>query len=189
MQSFAQDAASVQDGEALFKANCASCHAVKEKLVGPALKGIETRRPEDWLLKWIKNSSAVIKSGDDYAVKIYNEYNKVAMPSFNLKDAEIKSVLAYVKAEAEKPDAVPAAGTGAPGAAPESEGGPVGLYLILAIVVLYVLVVILGRVQSTLERTVRQRDGLPEPVEVPRKEATIHWIRNNKKIVAVMLLL
>ena len=34
-----------QDGEALFKANCASCHAVKEKLVGPALKGIETRRP------------------------------------------------------------------------------------------------------------------------------------------------
>ncbi|MFM9028968.1 MAG: c-type cytochrome [Bacteroidota bacterium] len=189
MQSFAQDAASVQDGEALFKANCASCHAVKEKLVGPALKGIETRRPEDWLLKWIKNSSAVIKSGDDYAVKIYNEYNKVAMPSFNLKDAEIKSVLAYVKAEAEKPDAVPAAGTGAPGAAPEREGGPVGLYLILAIVVLYVLVVILGRVQSTLERTVRQRDGLPEPVEVPRKEATIHWIRNNKKIVAVILLL
>ena len=50
----AQDAPSVQDGEALFKANCASCHAVKEKVVGPALKGIETRRPEEWLIKWIK---------------------------------------------------------------------------------------------------------------------------------------
>ncbi|MFM7217073.1 MAG: c-type cytochrome [Bacteroidota bacterium] len=187
LQAFSQDAASVQDGEALFKANCASCHAVKEKLVGPALKGIETRRPEEWLLKWIKNSGSVVKSGDEYAVKLYNEYNKVAMPSFNLKDAEIKSILAYVKDEAAKPDAVPVAGTPAAGA-PAEEEAPIGLYLLIAIAVLYGLSMILGRVQHTLERTVRQRDGLPEPVQRSRKEAAKHWARNNKKLVAVMLL-
>ena len=60
-----------QDGEALFKANCTSCHAVKEKVIGPALMGVSKRRPEDWLIKWIKNSQAVIKSGDEYAVKIF----------------------------------------------------------------------------------------------------------------------
>ncbi|MFM2135507.1 MAG: hypothetical protein RL021_907 [Bacteroidota bacterium] len=183
----AQDAAAVQDGEALFKAQCASCHAVKEKLIGPALKGIETRRPEEWLLKWIKNSSAVIKSGDEYANKIYNEYNKTQMPSFALKDDEIKSILAYVKTEAEKPDAAAVAPAAGDGSAPAEEA-PIGLYLIIAGLVLYVLLTILSRVQSTLERAVRQRTGEPEPIQLGRKEAFIHWARNNKKLVAVILL-
>jgi mono/diheme cytochrome c family protein len=184
----AQDAASVQDGEALFKAQCTSCHAVKEKLVGPALKGIETRRPEEWLLKWVKNSSAVIKSGDEYANKLYNEYNKTAMPSFALKDAEIKSILAYVKAEAAKPDAAGAAAPAGGGGTAPTEEKPVALYLIIAAAILYVLYTILARVQSTLERTVRQRTGTPEPVLMTRKQAFIHWARNNKKLVAVILL-
>ncbi len=183
----AQDAASTQDGEALFKANCASCHAVKEKMIGPALKGIETRRSEEWILKWVKNSSAVIKSGDDYAVKLYNDNNKVAMPSFNLKDAEINSILAYIKVEAAKPDAVPG-GAGVPGAAPVQEEKPIGLYLLIAAIVLLLLAGMLGRVQQILERTVRQREGLPEPVPMSRKAAAIHWARNNKKLVAVLLL-
>ena len=33
---FGANTASAQDGEALFKANCTSCHAVKEKVIGPA---------------------------------------------------------------------------------------------------------------------------------------------------------
>ena len=185
----AQDTtAAVQDGEALFKANCSSCHAVKDKLIGPALKGVETRRPQDWILKWVKNSTAVIKSGDEYANKLFNEYNKVVMTSFALSDAEIKSILAYIKVEGDKPDAVaPVTAPGAEGAPAEEK--PIGLYLVIAAVILYVVSMVLGRVQGTLEKTVRQRDGLPEPVPVGRKEATIHWIRNNKKIVAIMLLL
>lgn len=183
---FSLQQVSAQDGEALFKANCASCHAVKEKLIGPALKGIETRRSEEWLIKWIKNSSAMVKSGDEYAVKIYNEYNKVAMPSFNLKDDEIKAMLTYVKTEAEKPDAVPA---GAAGGAPvKEEPKPVGLYLLIAIVILAVLAGVLGRVQNILERTVRQKQGLPEPVPMTRYRAGREWVRNNKKLVAVILI-
>ncbi len=34
------------------------------------------------------------------------------MTSFNLKDDEIKSIIAYVKAEAEKPEPVAATGAG-----------------------------------------------------------------------------
>ena len=58
-----------EKGEKLFKANCSSCHALNKKVVGPALSGVEGRVPqpaEPWLIKWIKNSSAVIKSGDSY---------------------------------------------------------------------------------------------------------------------------
>src|SRR5947207_922542 len=90
---------SAQDGEALFKANCTSCHAVKDKVVGPALKGVETRHSEEWLLKWVHNSQALVKAGDPEAVKLFADNNKVMMPNQSLKDEEIKAIFAYVKAE------------------------------------------------------------------------------------------
>lgn len=176
-----------QDGEALFKANCTSCHAVKEKIVGPALKGIETRRPEDWLIKWIKNSQSLVKAGDDYAVKIFNEYNRVPMQAFNLKDDEIRAILAYIKTEAEKPDAVasPKSPVGSP---VQEEPKPIGLYLLIAIVIIGSIAMVLRRVQDTLARTVRQKQGLPEPAPMTRTQSFVHWARNNKKLVAVILI-
>ncbi|MFN5325389.1 MAG: c-type cytochrome, partial [Bacteroidota bacterium] len=114
--SFAQP-----DGEGLFKAQCAQCHSTgDDRVLGPGLKDIDKRRTESWLIPWIKNSQAVIKSGDAYAVKIYNEYNQTAMPSFALTDDEIKAILAYVKTEGEKaPAAAPAGGVAGEAAAEE----------------------------------------------------------------------
>ncbi|WP_331144665.1 cytochrome c [Hymenobacter sp.] len=86
-------------GETLFKGNCAQCHAVNEVVVGPALGGLHMRRPVAWLIPWIKNSSKVVASGDEYAVKIFNQYQKQQMPSFQLSDQEITSILAYLKTE------------------------------------------------------------------------------------------
>ncbi|WP_375437518.1 c-type cytochrome [uncultured Hymenobacter sp.] len=86
-------------GETLFKSNCAQCHAVNDVVVGPALAGLHERRPVTWLIPWIKNSSKVVASGDEYAVKIYNQYQKQQMPSFALSDQEITSILIYLKAE------------------------------------------------------------------------------------------
>ncbi|MFO0436890.1 MAG: c-type cytochrome, partial [Sphingobacteriaceae bacterium] len=68
---------SAQDGEKLFKQNCAVCHAAHtdQRLTGPGLKGLFDRVPkaptaEAWLTKWILNNEAVIKSGDTYANKL-----------------------------------------------------------------------------------------------------------------------
>ncbi len=98
---FSQSFADVENGKKLFSGRCASCHAVDKKVVGPALAGIETRRDEAWLIKWIRNSSEVIKSGDAYAVKIFNEYNKSVMTAFpDLSDDDIKDILGYIKEEA-----------------------------------------------------------------------------------------
>lgn len=90
-------AAVVNAGDALFKNNCAQCHAVNEKVVGPALAGISKRRPISWLIPWVKNSSKMVASGDEYAVKIYNEYQKQQMPSFALSDEEITFIIAYIE--------------------------------------------------------------------------------------------
>ena len=72
---------------------------MNEVVVGPALAGISQRRPVSWLIPWIKNSSKVVASGDEYAVELYNKYGKQQMPSFALSDQEVKSILTYIDAE------------------------------------------------------------------------------------------
>jgi len=83
-------------GETLFNNNCAQCHAVNEPVVGPALAGITKRRPISWLIPWIKNSSKVVASGDDYGLNLFTKFNKQQMPSFALSDKEITSIVAYI---------------------------------------------------------------------------------------------
>ncbi|GAB3659821.1 hypothetical protein GCM10027594_30450 [Hymenobacter agri] len=90
------EAKTIVAGDALFKGNCAQCHAVNEIVVGPALAGITKRRPVSWILPWVKNSSKVVTSGDDYAVALFTKFNKQQMPSFDLSDKEIESIIAYI---------------------------------------------------------------------------------------------
>jgi cytochrome c2 len=87
-------------GQELFTNNCTSCHAASDEVViGPGLKGISQRRPIDWIVKWVHNPQAVIASGDKYAVDLYNKFNKTQMTAFpNLKDEDIKAILAYIDA-------------------------------------------------------------------------------------------
>ncbi|MFY8020738.1 MAG: c-type cytochrome [Bacteroidia bacterium] len=99
-------AQSADAGKTLFTANCTACHAINDKVVGPALKDVHKRREEAWLVKWIKNSQALVKAGDATAVQLYKENNESVMTSFeNLSDVEIKSIIAYIKAESEAPAA------------------------------------------------------------------------------------
>lgn len=91
--SFAQDAAK---GKALFNAQCAACHKLDAKMTGPALRGVAEKYEKEWLYKWIKNSSEFIKSGDERANKIYNEYNKSVMTAFpQLSNEDIDNIIAY----------------------------------------------------------------------------------------------
>ncbi|NPA33693.1 MAG: c-type cytochrome, partial [Chlorobi bacterium] len=93
--AFAQPSA--EEGEQLFKQRCASCHDIERKLVGPPLKGITERRGEEWLIKFIRNSQELINAGDQDAVQIFEEYNKIPMPPHpDLTDDQIKSILIYI---------------------------------------------------------------------------------------------
>ncbi|WP_461067947.1 c-type cytochrome [Spirosoma horti] len=143
-----------EKGKSLFTNNCAQCHAVTdEKVVGPGLKGIEGRAPsKDWLHKWIRNSSAVIASGDAYANQVFNANGKVQMSSFpNLSDADIDGILAYID-QAGKPAATAAvAGAdntknagGAGGSGPSTSGGPSELFTFVLVALLIVMLLVLG---------------------------------------------
>ena len=173
------------NGESLFKSNCTQCHSVgKGVVIGPDLKDVQKRRLEDWIIKWVHNSQAVVKSGDQYAVDLFNKFNKVAMTSFALKDDEVKAILGYIKTEGEKAPLV--AKKNEPGA--EKEGENPFLYLLIAAVVLFLITTMMKKIQHAMEKAVRHKQGLPEPVPMKRWESFVHWSRNNKKLLAVGLI-
>ena len=108
--------AQADEGERLFKTICVACHTVGGgKLIGPDLADVHKRRPQEWLLKYIKSSQAVIKSGDPYAVQLFEQFNKVIMPDNAYNDAQILSIIEYVAANSpqDAPDGGPVAGTAA----------------------------------------------------------------------------
>lgn len=165
--SSAQDAAA---GKALFSANCASCHNPLKDATGPALQGVDKTVPsKEWLYKWVRNSAALIASGDKYANEVYNKWNKTAMTAFpNLKDEDIDNIFAYVNS-VQPPGATPGGGAAAP-----VEKDNTWLYTIITLV-LAVLIFILTRVNKTLNRVANDKQGLPSKKETPlfRSKVTI----------------
>jgi mono/diheme cytochrome c family protein len=152
---FAQEGDPVK-GKSLFNANCAACHQLDKKMTGPALRYVETRLSEEegldreWLNAWIRNSSALIKSGDAYANKIYAEYNGSAMTAFpQLSDDDLTNILAYTAQDKAVPVAAVAAA--APGA--QAEGGVSQEIVLGALAILFGLLALgLFLVNKTLRR-------------------------------------
>ncbi|MDI9356405.1 MAG: cytochrome c3 family protein [Chitinophagaceae bacterium] len=100
-ESIPTESSIIQSGEVLFKANCTVCHSIDDKVIGPPLKNVHQRRELSWIIKFVKNSQKVIKSGDTYALELYNQYNQTEMTSFDFSDSEITSIVAYIKNQSE----------------------------------------------------------------------------------------
>ncbi len=152
-----------QDGESVFKSNCAACHTVgRGKLVGPDLAGIDSRRSEMWLVKWIKSSQQLVKSGDKDAADVFEQNNKIVMPDMSLSEGEIKSLLAYVKQAGSASAAVPApapkeavnttiaASAGQDSSSSFSSPGGMEYFLIALVCILFFVILGLSRVVKTL---------------------------------------
>ena len=143
----------IQKGKSLFNSQCAACHKLNRKLVGPALRGVSAKYDKDWLYSWIKNSAALIKSGDEQAVAIYEEYNKVAMNAFpNLSNEDMDNILAYTDYVPPKPTPPP----GAPVTQTTTSSSTNDIIIILLSFVLLVLVILLYLINKTLKSLVEQ---------------------------------
>jgi mono/diheme cytochrome c family protein len=95
IQLFAQQGDAVK-GKGLFNANCAACHKLDKKLIGPALEGVSERRTKEWLMAWIKDNNALRASGDADAIALFEENNKMPMTPFpQLSNQDIEDILAY----------------------------------------------------------------------------------------------
>ena len=195
--SMAVSSASAQDaaaGAAIFKQKCTACHGIEKAVVGPALKGIDTKYDEAWLIKWIKNAPAFIASGDAQAVKA-SEYSPAMMSAFpELSDDDIKNIVAYVKVGDVKPAADPNAAAGEAGA-PADKGGVSNFMLIglLAVIVIaFLVILVLNRVITTLERVMLQKKGVEVEVESDETKDRFEGLKKltkNKKFILFIVLL
>ncbi len=178
LQAFEGD---VKNGKKLFKSNCASCHKLDKKLVGPALAGVTDKYSEEWLTKWIRNNAELRASGDEDAIAIFEEYNGSVMSAFpTLSDQDIFDILQYtIEGDVKQ---VPVGGdlTGGTTVVVESKDYSKQITLGLGLL-LFVMVMLLARMKNTL-RLVQGED----PVSI-LDEAGWFWGRliNNKGFVTV----
>jgi mono/diheme cytochrome c family protein len=106
-----------ETGKQLFKNNCAACHNMEKRVVGPALKNVVKNQGEEWTTSWIINNNKLRASGDKHANDIFKEYNGMAMPAYeHLGSDAISNIVSYLtqyndkKAEAEANKPAPVAG-------------------------------------------------------------------------------
>lgn len=96
-------------GEKTFKANCASCHKMNAKLIGPALAGVGERwqaagdyqdiPSKEWLRRFIRNWQDPVEAGPPYALEIV-KFDGSAMSAFpQLSDTDLDSLLMYLGVE------------------------------------------------------------------------------------------
>ena len=147
--SFSQEV-DIAKGKSLFNANCAACHKLNKNLIGPALAGVSAKYEKEWLYTWIKNSNAMIKSGDERAVAIWEEWNKAAMNAFpQLSNMDIDNILAYTDYV---PEPVAVASTAVPlSQAPTAGSISTDIVLAILILVLCILLTMLFMVNKTLK--------------------------------------
>ncbi|MEM1318849.1 MAG: c-type cytochrome [Bacteroidota bacterium] len=176
----------LDEGKALFKANCAQCHNrnMKDDLTGPALGGVQERWEgrEEVLYAWITNSAAVIASGDEYAVNLYNQWNKAAMNAFpNLSDQQIESILGYINAVYTGADKK-GGGGGEAAVVTVAEKSDNTFLFVTLFLILGILAVVLARIISNLNHMSKVREGEAAPAR-----PTLAELLTSKGIIGFVL--
>lgn len=93
------DSKLVEEGKQAFENKCVSCHKTnEEKLVGPGLKGITTRKKAEWIMNYVSNPELMIEKDPELQeqVKLYT----VRMPNQGITESEARSLYEYLRSEA-----------------------------------------------------------------------------------------
>jgi len=177
--------ADIQAGKNLFNANCAACHQLNRKAVGPALKGVTEKYDREWLYSWIKNGTQMIKDGDPQAVAIWEEYNRAVMTNYpQFSNEQIDNILAYTNFTPPAPVAAVAS------TETVSPGSDISINIILAvtIVIFTILIVMLFLVQRTLIKIAKASGVKIEPE--PKRNIRPLWkaVVENQFIMFVLVI-
>lgn len=82
------------NGKKLFNANCAACHKLDKKAIGPKLGGITEIRENAWLKAWIVDNNALQKTdADARAAADFSPTSMMSFPQFS--DQELDDILEY----------------------------------------------------------------------------------------------
>ncbi|MCT4581885.1 MAG: c-type cytochrome [Flavobacteriales bacterium] len=144
-----------QDGAKLFKQNCAACHKIDKKSIGPKLEGAKAKWEEageaEMLYEWIANPNDLYESGKSKMAAAVWDFSPAAMsPMAHLSKEDVDAIFDYVDnppppVTVEEPkggENVAADSTPAP--TPMSNGTLVFLLSIIGFLVIALLVLVNG---------------------------------------------
>ncbi|QMU63479.1 MAG: c-type cytochrome [Flavobacteriaceae bacterium] len=141
-----------KEGRKLFKSLCVSCHKLDKKLIGPALGGVEERRENDWLKKWIRNNVEFQKVNAKAAKAA--EFHPSVMTLFpQLTDQQIDDILYYTTVGDPKKTTT----AGNVPSAPVPQEAPKWLIYLLAVIVISAFLII-----ASLLKTISELKGAPK---------------------------
>lgn len=154
---------SAQEGEKLFKANCASCHNPVKNATGPKMQGVLQKwidaGEEELIYKWVQNPSKLYNSGKSKMAKAIWDWSPTAMtPQGHLSREEVESIFAYVDNYAPPVAAVGGSVSSGDSITTESDSSEYWWWIISFILV-FVLFAILG-VRRELSAAVAAKEGL-----------------------------
>lgn len=89
-----------QNGEALFKSKCNTCHLLEKNSTGPNLKGVKQKWVDagegELLYEWVKNSKELILSGNSTMAKAIEGFSPTTMGPQDATPEEVDAILDYV---------------------------------------------------------------------------------------------
>lgn len=90
------DEALVAEGKQIFEEMCTACHKVDKQFIGPAPKGITSRRTPEWIMNMILNPVEMVQK-DPIAKQLLIEANGAPMADQNLTEDQARKVLEYFR--------------------------------------------------------------------------------------------
>lgn len=164
---------SAQDGKALFKNNCASCHNPTKDGTGPKLAGVINdeyyQSDMNRLYDWVHNPPKYMKEPRYAAMKA--KFGSEMTPFPQLKNEEIDAIFAYVEQVA---NAVPEPTTN-PAGEPATDSNQNAVIFGVISLILAIIALILLQVNSNLKKMSDDAEGIqrPEPVAFYRNKVYI----------------
>jgi len=178
--------ADVDLGKKLFNTNCAACHKLNKKAVGPALSGVTEKYDKQWLYDWIRNGSQLIRDEDPQAIAIWEEYNKSVMTYYpQFSDEDIDNILAYTNYT---PPAPTLTANTDQSVQQNSSAISTDIILIVTTIVFLILVTMLFLVQRTLLKIARASGVEIEPKAKKRLPPLWKAIVKNQFLMFVLVI-
>lgn len=186
------DEGDYDNGKALFKANCASCHKpTNEVLAAPGLQGIAQRwkAPEELLITWVQNPQEAIATGDPYITGLIKQWESSfgIMNAQLVSEADIKDIMNYVV------NYVPEDGTLSPTDdcptihdVQEEEGDNTVIWFLVLGVFFLIVAFAAGGINRSLQGAIAEREGKMAPAaDVTYLQATKQWMSGNRAFVSL----
>ena len=183
---------SIENGQSLFNANCASCHKVTDEvLAAPGLAGIAERwgSSDQMLVKWIQNPQEAAESGDPYVKSLVDRYVGTYgwMTAQAVSADDVKDIMAYVAnppnvvVTADNSDACPTIDN-----AVEEEEESNMLWFLMLLVMFTIIAISASGVKRSLSDLIAEKSGeelLPDSSYLDRFKS---WAWNNLVFVSLI---